>query len=179
VYPNHKQEIDKAEFSSEPTIDISRETFVLQQRGIAYTVDELTSVVKRISFLPKEIDNNLRCSGFPRYNPAGSVYSPDLAFGRRDALANLDLLTTESAVRPPEFVSYVVVYAGRQMSQSEYDKLLTTYETHLYKKRKASPQRIRLIKGGRRDSFTANVFYLRTDDPPPVPTPDEVYSPGR
>ncbi len=171
LYPELEENVDRTAFDSEQIFDISRETFVLQNRGIAYTLDEITQAVKRISYLPKESDNDLRCSGFPRYNPAGSMYSPSTAFRREDALSNLDVLVTESLIRPAEFVSYVIVYAGRQMSKFEYDKLFKTYERHLYEKRGASRQKIKLIKGGRRETFTANVFYLRKDNPAPVPSP--------
>jgi hypothetical protein len=169
LYPERDQKLDKTTLKSELMFHISRETFVLQDRGVAYTLDELTHSVKRVSYVPKESDNDLRCPGFPRHNPAGSMYTPSTAFTRDDALSNLDVLVTESLVRPPEFVIYVVVYAGRQMPPSEYDKLFKSYERHLYERRGASRQKIKLIKGERRETFTANVFYLRKDDPPPVP----------
>lgn len=154
---------------------------ILKDKGVYYGLDYgvdnrseriLLNVVKYISFIPMQSDNNKRCTGFPDYNPIGSIYKSGLSFGKDDALSNLDLLVVELQNRPSQFINYVIVYAARNMPEQDYNNLLTTYTVHLYKKRRASPKRIQVVKGGRRDSFIVEVFYLRADDPPPVPSPD-------
>ena len=181
VYPDKELKIAEDEFKNEKIFSYSLNSFILQEKGIAYGLDYgldskteriALNVVKYISFMPKESDNNLRCKGFPTYNPIGSIYSPDDALRKENVYVGLDVLVTESMVRPPETMNYVIVYAGKSTSKSDYDKLFKSYETHLYKKRKALPEKIMLIKGGKRESFSIEVFNLRKDDIPPVPSPD-------
>jgi hypothetical protein len=135
-------------------------------------VEELTNRIKQIRFLPRNSDNNLRCKGFPPYNPASAIYAPSNVVTIDNVLSSLDLLVAESMIRPAEFMNYVIVYAGKTMSDRDYNRLFARYEVHIYKKRQASPRRIRLVKGGRRGSFLGEVFYLRKGDPPPVSAPD-------
>lgn len=175
VYPRDGQKFSAGDFKDDSPLYYSHDSFILQRKGVAYTLDPLAISIVRISFLPSESDNHLRCAGFPAYNPVGSIYAPDAAFGEKDAFANLDVLVAESKGSPVGTTTYVIVYAGDKMSEQSYAKLLKKYEVHLYKKRSASRDRIRIVRGGKRDRFSISVYNLAKNMPPPVPSPDHPY----
>ena len=171
VYPRNGKTFSASDVKDDVPLYYSHDSFILQQKAVAYTLNRLTSSIVRISFLPSVSDNHLRCAGYPAYNPAGSIYTPDAAFGEKDAVKNLDVLVAESAGAPVG-VTYVIVYADDTMSEQSYERLLKKYEAHLYKKRLASRERIRIVRGGKRDRFSISVYNLAKNMPPPVPSPD-------
>lgn len=174
VYPKRELIITATELKDQNLIRYSQDSFVLQDKGVAYTVEQLSQRIKQIRFLPTQADNKLRCRGFSSYNPAGVLYANNSVFRKKDTLSNLDILTTEAMNRPVGFVTYVIFYADKAMSDRAFEKLIKGYETHLYRRRKANPANIKLVKGGRRESFIAEVFIIRKDGPVPVPSPDFV-----
>lgn len=182
VVPNTGLRLKDLQFEGETVFGFGNNGIVLQEKGVAfgleYALDSRTdrlewSSVRYIKFLPKQSDNNLRCKGFPQYNPAGSLYLPDHGIGK-NVLDGLDLLVAESSVKPEDTVIYAVVYQAQEMSEHEFDELFRSYQTHLYKKRGADPAKIRLLRGGKRkrEEFMIEVFYLSRTAPPPVPQPD-------
>ncbi len=178
--PNHEIRISADEFKNKKVIQYGG-TWLLQAEGMAYELDYgvddkegrlIQNVIKRVSIMPKESHNSLRCKGFPTYHPAGLLYHPEVVISRTDAISGLDNVVSTAVNRDTDDVTYVVVYADKEMSLRAYDELFKRYEKHLYKKRKAPIDKIRLIKGGVRDAFSIEVFYLTTSLPPPVPSPD-------
>ena len=172
VYPKNEVKLVKTELPDETPLAFSASTRVYQEHGLVLSIDDLSGLISRISFLPKESDNTKRCSGFPDQNPIGALYTPDITLPQDNVTAGLDGLLTEAEMRPTTAVTYIVVYGAKNMSGLEYDRLFDSYEKHLYEKRKASREVIRLVKGGTRKSFGIDVYYLIRGYPPPVPSPD-------
>jgi hypothetical protein len=179
VYPQEGSPIPIPELRGEKSFYVSTGTFVLPEKGVAYTLEHPNGPVemrevKQVLYMPRESDNNLRCDGFPPYHPVGSMYAPQSSFGdKAEATGFLDNLIVEMLnLNSAEWVAYTIVYVEKELSDSEYDKLFKKFENYVYKKRKASSEMLRLTKGGRRESFSIEVFILKKDQPPPMPSPD-------
>ena len=154
------------------------ERIVIQKKGIIYDVDRLLGLVNKIRYVPIELNNNLRCNGFPPYNPAGSIYLPESSFTKKnieEARGILDVFLVDVLNRPPSAKTYLITYAGKDISDKEYLKLFEGIKRYVYKKRKISPELFEIINGGRRDTYSVEVFYLQKTAPPPVPSPNEVF----
>lgn len=184
VDPNSELRLKDPGFGGEVVVRFAPFGFVLQEKGVAFGLETASdtrtglmelSLIRFIEFLPMISDKDLRCKGFPHYEPAGSLYLPDHSIGK-DAFDGFDSLVSESRVKPADTVIYAVVYQADTMPGRDFDKLFATYQTRLYKKRGADPEKIRLLRGGMRNAekFMIEVFYLSKDSPPPVPSPDYV-----
>lgn len=179
VFPKKELRIERDKFKNETIFYFATNSFVLPEKGVAYSLDYGVdngqidlNIVRYMRFVPKQSDSKLRCKEFPEYNPVGAMYSPDYILSEENSLSGLDVLITESLNRFPEAVSYAVVYGVRDQSENDYNKVFDFYQAHVYEKRKASRQKVRLVKGGLRKLFSVEVFNLTTDRPPPVPSPE-------
>jgi hypothetical protein len=173
VIPNDGLAFVASDFAHKNPVYVTAETFVIQEEGLAYWVDKEANKIKSIRHLPKTSDVAQRCRDFPAYNPAGAIYLPQLSFLHPEiGPERLDAAAADLRNGPDELRVYVVVYASKGMFASEYSKLLDSYRSHLYTKRRLSNKKIIVLRGGWREEFSGEIFYLQVDSPPPVPSPE-------
>jgi hypothetical protein len=180
--PNSKQPISPDElakiYKANPvTISLppSGRVHANPQEGTAYLIYENSDsypVLTSIRITPKTSDNYLRCNGFPPHNAASAEYSPDIGFEMTDAHLK-EYLGVNSLAMPDFFKLYVVTYWGSDMVRKKYDSYLRGIRRYISSKKRADQKKIVIIDGGRtRKSSRAEIFFLKKDYPPPIPTPD-------
>ena len=146
--------------------------FLLPNIGVAYTLEDLTNRIINISFGPISNDNNLRCKGFPPYDPIGASYIPfweTEAFEDADAVIDNMVIAVENN---NDTIAYVLIYVAKEMSQKDYDTLFAKLEQHLATRRLSRPGSVRLVKAGRRTNFNIESFLLPKGLKTPMPRPD-------
>lgn len=176
VTPKKKQKFSELKLNGDEILAFSsalRKYYVDQKTGVVYWVNSL-EVIEEISYLPTEADNHLRCKGFLTYNPMGSTYYPDDSFYQKDVQTAKAILDTYiyHITETTGFKCYVIMYSGTDVSKKEYQKLLIQLKRFAFEERKVSPESFEIIDGGVRDLFSVDVFFIKKNYPPPVPSPN-------
>lgn len=142
-------------------------------KGIQYYFMGGGMSLKSISYLPKSSDNNLRCNGFPPYNPVS--YYPFVRTSWKDwntGVAVADSLMIEVDNRKGEDIGYLVFYSGKNMTVKDLQKYLQRVKNRVFgPTRNYDPNKLKFIEGGRRENFEIIAYLLPKDLPPPTPDP--------
>ncbi len=164
-------EVD-GEFSKKnAAVNIWLHRYLLPDNGVSYE-EILKGKITKIKFEPKATNNDLRCKGFPPYDPVSFSYIPSSETGKiEEAEVFIDLLLVNTE-NTPNTTGYILVYAPKEMSQTDYEVLFSRLEDHLAARHITRPGSIKLVKAGRRAEFVMESFIMRDGAKPPTPRPD-------
>lgn len=153
-------------------------------KGISYDFENVKMFFGSKNYIPRSSDNeNLRCNGFPPYDPEGQHYTMDTllfynsSLGKKEGLysifSRIDsfIIELKNNNAKDEYRGYILVYFDKKLSFQEYEKRLKKLKDHLYKRRKVSPKEIIVIEGGLRKESEVQFYRLPKELKPPAPTP--------
>jgi hypothetical protein len=164
-------EVDSEFSKKSAAVNIWLDRYLLPDTGVSYE-EILKGKITKIKFEPKAANNDLRCKGFPQYDPVSFSYIPWSETGKieeADVFIDLLLVNTESI---PNTTGYILVYAPKEMSQTNYEVLFSRLENHLAARRITRPDSMKLVKAGRRTEFVMESFIMQNGAKPPTPRPD-------
>lgn len=177
VYPKKPVEFDVVKKNLGQLIKTSDDTgiayFTEVIGGVEYQVDETLNLIRSITYTPSENDSNLRCKGFPKYNPAADGYEKYDSYNiEKPSAWDIGLVGGLLGVvgRSIGFKGYIFVY-GKRGEKVTTQKLKRKIENFAYKIYKSNPQNLKVVFGGFRDKIEIELYLLPSKYPPPVAQP--------
>ena len=143
------------------------------QKGIQYQVYR-KEYIKFVRYTPTEADSELRCKGFPVYDPVSEMYYPYQIFQLRKidtwdvGLAGGFLIDTKNST---EMMGYIIVYSAKKESKSKINQLIKKLKNFSYKVIEVNPERLKIAFGGYRDTSEIETFLIPSEYPTPVSKP--------
>jgi len=137
--------------------------------------------LREIRYIPRRIDNDRRCDGFPPFTPEGYHYTMEsIVFhsssrnkrdDQFDPLYRLDnsLLTLNQNYKT--YRLFVLIYFDDKLSIREYRRRVAKLRNFAYVVRKASPEDVVFIEGGLREENLMEFYLLPRSWKPPAPDP--------
>jgi hypothetical protein len=162
--------IDLSKYKKEPlNNDINTVVYESQDDGLSFWT--VNGVVSSISYTPTSKDRNLLCPTQPEPR-ANKINLPSFPYDRYGNLSlseerqHLDLLAQELKEHPATTQVYIVVCsAPPTISKDEAQERAERAKDYLVKTYSISPNRIRIINGGRGKSFEAVVYIVPINSP--------------
>lgn len=155
------------------TDDASRH-YIDLKKGLKYIFNAQLEL-KSITRSPIDSDNPHRCKGFPQYNLAASTYIPIESFESIDAddgVARIQNNLIGIRQSSMDMKLHALVYAGENLQGKKFDKYITKLRKGLKNELSAGSPTLKIILAGKKRKFRVDIFFLKKNDPPPVPVPD-------
>ena len=155
-------------------------TWTNTDEGVQYYFNGYQQL-ESITYLPKKSDNDLRCDGFPSFQPEGEhypfdtflFYNPKLS--KKESLysvfSRLDNFIVSLKNYKSDYKGYILVYFDKKLSFNEYQKRLNKLKDFLFKLRKVSPEIVTVIDGGINYESRVELYILPKGWKPPAPDP--------
>lgn len=155
--------------------DKHRITYTDFDKGITYTVTN-EGRLDSISFFPAKNNKNanLRCEGFPPYDPA-RYYSPVDTYIPKDWSTDrfeLDRYILKILeFQKYNYKGYIFIYTSKNKSNKSTKTYFGKVKNYLFRFRGVNPKELDVVWGGIRERNEVEFFLLPNDKPSPLATP--------
>jgi hypothetical protein len=171
--------LDKNELSSKITHTMTG-YWTNSENGVTYTFSQVHSQLASISYIPKKSDNDLRCYGFPPYDPDAyyiplqkiEFFNPSSNRYETDYIYELDSYFIPFLADDLDFNGYVMVYFDRKLTLERYRQKVSRIRKHLFMTRKVNRKRVMIIEGGMRERAEIELYLLHKAKKPQPPAPN-------
>jgi hypothetical protein len=149
--------------------------------GVAYYFMNSRQVLLSIRYIPRLIDNSLRCDGFPPYVPETLYFAVECSLFHNPKVAKkYDVHTPKARVdnfsiavnqAGLQYRGYVLVYFDDKLPIKEYRRRISSATRWARKVIKEPFERITIREGGMKEENEMCFYILPKDSKPPAPNP--------
>jgi len=133
-----------------------------------------------MDFIPKREQNNIRCNGWPPFQPEGVHYPFDRGslsvpkgktFDLNRAASLISNFVVQISRNGEKYQGYVLVYFDRTLPLKEYRRRVTLMRKIAFTYFKVPNNKLTFLEGGLRSQPDVELYLLPRDVPPPAPAP--------